>query len=54
MAEMVAELDKISIHAPLAGRDYAVQSISPTYFTISIHAPLAGRDLSAALLFSGV
>ena len=35
---------RISIHAPLAGRDYGLLKVlSPTY-SISIHAPLAGCD----------
>ena len=33
----------ISIHAPLAGRDLKV-SDAAVYMWISIHAPLAGRD----------
>ena len=40
---------KISIHAPLAGRDrgeYLGEAISE----ISIHAPLAGRDLFQIVL----
>ena len=38
-----AEVNTISIHAPLAGRDTGlVSSLIP--LSISIHAPLAGRD----------
>ena len=34
---------EISIHAPLAGRDYAARAYAAMQ-GISIHAPLAGRD----------
>ena len=34
----------ISIHAPLAGCDYAALGLSAEEFVISIHAPLAGCD----------
>ncbi len=38
-------VDKISIHAPLAGRDLFNSIATSVYaFAISIHAPLAGRD----------
>ena len=36
---------KISIHAPLAGRDLCGIEIHQVFLDISIHAPLAGRDL---------
>ena len=35
---------KISIHAPLAGRDAQFIELPPLDEKISIHAPLAGRD----------
>ena len=35
---------KISIHAPLAGRDFGLPLSVVTGLLISIHAPLAGRD----------
>ena len=35
----------ISIHAPLAGRDYTVLTSPALGVIISIHAPLAGRDV---------
>ena len=37
---------KISIHAPLAGRDVAIGDVYTSHI-ISIHAPLAGRDDSS-------
>ena len=37
------EMDTISIHPPLAGRDYCFK-IPPSDSGISIHPPLAGRD----------
>ena len=38
------EGNKISIHAPLAGRDRIPLESLPCTNGISIHAPLAGRD----------
>ena len=35
--------EDISIHAPRAGRDYAIQQFE-AHGIISIHAPRAGRD----------
>ncbi len=35
---------KLSIHAPLAGRDQAGGRVQRLFTSISIHAPLAGRD----------
>ena len=37
-------IDGISIHAPLAGRDYVEETKGGGKVAISIHAPLAGRD----------
>ena len=39
----------ISIHAPLAGCDFARAGLVYTTEGISIHAPLAGCDLYAAV-----
>ena len=43
---------KISIHAPLAGRDTKLR-VSPPTQKISIHAPLAGRDITLRLMLYG-
>ena len=40
-------LSQISIHAPLAGRDFRSTSLT-LRSSISIHAPLAGRDVSTS------
>ena len=37
----------VSIHAPRAGRDFSISSIS-LFMRVSIHAPRAGRDKSLA------
>ena len=47
MSSVIFEDNSISIHAPLAGCDYAGY-VSAWRCQISIHAPLAGRDQRAA------
>ena len=42
---------RISIHAPLAGRDCQQQSLAHAQTQISIHAPLAGRDRLQETIF---
>ncbi len=41
-------IEKISTHAPLAGRDGWPRSAGRTIYFISTHAPLAGRDICKA------
>ena len=47
------ETVRISIHAPLAGRDFHRWRSSPPTWGISIHAPLAGRDCILSSLHIG-
>ncbi len=42
--DLIANVDPVSIHAPLAGRDERELSWSDRREGVSIHAPLAGRD----------